>query len=121
MQYSDSMDMETFFRAYRGIQNLWASFAERAGMSSGVFPHSGVRTLELFRYIRKHPACSLAELAAGLHISPGGASCLVDQLFRAGFLRRTVSSCDRRRIRLTVTSEGEGFLRQAEALFPLSR
>ena len=64
---------------------------------------------------------AFAELAAGLHISPGGASCLVDQLFRAGFLRRTVSPCDRRRIRLTVTSEGEGFLRKAEALFPLSR
>lgn len=120
MQHAEPMDMDTFFQIYRRIQKLWTAFAERAGISSRMFPHSGVRTLELFRYIRKHPTCSLAELAAGLEISSGGASSLVDQLFRAGFLSRTLSPSDRRRIHLALMPEGEAFLHHAEAIFQSS-
>jgi DNA-binding MarR family transcriptional regulator len=60
----------------------------------------------LFR-VRLNPEIDLRSLADGLEISPSAASQQVDKLVERGFILRSEDPQDRRRLRLTLTSQGE--------------
>lgn len=81
------------------------------------FPHSAIKTLQLCHYVRTHPGCSLSETAVFMGITAGGASALVDSLYKKGFLERKNSETDRRRICLTVTPAREELMRKINSIF----
>jgi DNA-binding MarR family transcriptional regulator len=60
----------------------------------------------LFR-VRLNPDIDLRSLADGLEISPSAASQQVDKLVERGLLLRSEDPQDRRRLRLSLTSQGE--------------
>ena len=60
----------------------------------------------LFR-VRLNPEIDLRSLADGLEISPSAASQQVDKLVERGLILRSEDPQDRRRLRLTLTTQGE--------------
>jgi DNA-binding MarR family transcriptional regulator len=60
----------------------------------------------LFR-VRLNPDIDLRSLADGLEISPSAASQQVDKLVERGLISRTEDPQDRRRLRLSLTAQGE--------------
>lgn len=60
----------------------------------------------LFR-VRLNPEIDLRSLADGLEISPSAASQQVDKLVERGLVLRSEDPQDRRRLRLTLTQQGE--------------
>lgn len=65
--------------------------------------------------IRKNPGIGIRDLAAREGMSGPGMTAYVDRLERAGLVRRTRASGDRRRVELEVTAEGLRILRSARA------
>lgn len=64
-------------------------------------------------YVRRHPDCSLTEVADHLGLSVPATSRLVDALVVAGLTLRATSASDRRFVTLRLSAEGERI--QAEA------
>src|SRR6185503_6751095 len=73
------------------------------------------RQATLLWLVKRSPGMSLAELASEEGISAPALSGHVDRLERAGLLERVRSSDDRRRVGLTLTSEGERLMRRIRA------
>jgi DNA-binding MarR family transcriptional regulator len=69
------------------------------------------RQVTLLWLIRANPGLSLTELAAEEGITTPALSGHVDRLERAGLIERVRSDEDRRRVGLTVTTEGARLLR----------
>ncbi len=65
--------------------------------------------------IKYEPGIGLAELARRERISAPGMTRSIDRLEKAGLVRRTHSSDDRRRIGLTLTDEGQRVLRRVRS------
>ncbi|MEW6045586.1 MAG: MarR family transcriptional regulator [Bacillota bacterium] len=72
-----------------------------------------VSQLECLKYLQRHGACSAAELAEGLHMSPPAVTKLVDRLVRKGLVRRRDRPEDRRSVEISLTEAGR---RTAEEL-----
>ncbi len=111
------MTPEKFFQAYREIYREWSLFLKHHSGKSSPFPHSALKTLQLCHHIQTHPGCSLSEVAAVMGITAGGASALVDSLYRKGFLERKNNETDRRRISLFVTPAIEELMRRINSIF----
>lgn len=62
-----------------------------------------------------HRAPTIQQAARMIHISPTGASRLVDELARRGLVQRTVDDNDFRRKRVTITPTGQDALRRLHA------
>ena len=73
------------------------------------------RQVTLLWLIRHNPGLSLRELAAEERISAPALSGYVDRLEKAGLLERVRDEGDRRRVGLTLTSEGERLLKRVRA------
>jgi DNA-binding MarR family transcriptional regulator len=73
------------------------------------------RQVTLLWLIRGNPGMSLRELAAEERISAPALSGLVDRLEKVGLLQRVRNEGDRRRVGLTLTSEGERLLKRVRA------
>jgi DNA-binding MarR family transcriptional regulator len=56
--------------------------------------------------IAHHEGCTLHELSERLEVRPSTSSELVERLVRIGLVQRDTDLCDRRNIRLTLTSKG---------------
>ena len=117
MRKNKAMTPERFFQAYREIYREWSLFLKHHSGESSPVPHSAIKTLQLCHYVRTHPGCSLSETAVFMGITAGGASALVDSLYKKGFLERKNSETDRRRICLTVTPALEELMRKINSIF----
>jgi len=73
------------------------------------------RQVTLLWLIHQNPGLSLRELAAEERISAPALSGYVDRLEKAGLLERVRDESDRRRVGLTLTSEGERLLKRVRA------
>ena len=73
------------------------------------------RQVTLLWLVRDTPGMRLRELAAEEQISAPALSGHVDRLEKAGLLERVRDECDRRRVGLTLTSEGERLLKRVRA------
>lgn len=65
-----------------------------------------------FVAVRRAPGIGVCGLGRELAIGESAASLLVDQLVRRGYVARETDPADRRRVRLTVTAQGEERLRE---------
>ena len=66
--------------------------------------------------IRAYERCTMGALARSLSVSMPTASGLVDRLARAGFIRRTHESEDRRQVSVELTPKGKTFFHEFEAV-----
>ncbi|HEX8995445.1 MAG TPA: MarR family winged helix-turn-helix transcriptional regulator [Ktedonobacterales bacterium] len=66
-------------------------------------------------YVRRHPACSLTEVADHLGLSVPATSRLIEALVAAGYIMREVSATDRRYIALRLSEQGERIQAEARA------
>ncbi len=69
----------------------------------------------LLAAIRYSPGIGVNELAERERMSPAGMSGQVGKLVRAGYVRRTPSTSDRRRVVLVLTDEGRRVLRNVRS------
>ncbi len=83
----------------------------REARTVGVSPEQ----VSLLVAIRDVPGIGLREVAARERISPPAMTMHVDRLERAGFVARTPSPTDRRRVGLTLTEEGQRVLRRVRS------
>ncbi|HEY8486162.1 MAG TPA: MarR family transcriptional regulator [Limnochordales bacterium] len=65
-----------------------------------------VSQLECLKYLQRHGACSAAELAEGLHMTPPAVTKLVDRLVRKGVVTRRENPDDRRSVEISLTEAG---------------
>jgi DNA-binding MarR family transcriptional regulator len=65
--------------------------------------------------IKYEPGIGVNELAERERMSPAGMSGHVDKLVKAGYVTRTPSESDRRRVGLTLTEEGRRVLRNVRS------
>ena len=73
------------------------------------------RQVTLLWLIHHNPGLSLRELAAAERISAPAMSGYVDRLEKAGLLERVRDEIDRRRVGLTLTSDGDRLLKRVRA------
>lgn len=71
--------------------------------------------IELLRLVTAQPGIGVSAAARELHLAGNSVSTLVNQLVEAGLLERRTDEQDRRAVRLTVSSQGLGRLRDWEA------
>ena len=71
---------------------------------------NGLRTMG---YLLDSPGACLSDVAEHLMVGVPTASKLVDDLAERGFLSRAAASTDRRKLTLSLTGEGERFVRTA--------
>src|SRR4051795_5317033 len=81
--------------------------ADAAGISSAHVP--------LLVALKYQPGIGVNELAARERMSPAAMSGHVDRLVRDGYVQRTPSEADRRRIGLTLTDGGRRVLRNVRS------
>ncbi|HEY9721237.1 MAG TPA: MarR family transcriptional regulator [Oscillatoriaceae cyanobacterium] len=83
---------------YRRIKRLWASLAERSGLT--------MHQLMTLRLLRDSQSVSMSELTEALGITRGAVTGLIDRLEEAGLVRRRTSPEDRRLTFLELTPAG---------------
>ncbi len=83
----------------------------REARALGVSPGQ-VTLLVVIKYA---PGIGVNELAERERMSPAGMSGHVDKLVKAGYVERTPSESDRRRVGLTLTEEGRRLLRNVRS------
>ena len=69
-------------------------------------PGTTVPQLRGLLFVRRHPGCSLSEMAEHLGMTLPACSALAERLVRAGLLERTTDPQERRRVQLRLTSDG---------------
>jgi DNA-binding MarR family transcriptional regulator len=67
--------------------------------------------IDLLKYIHENNAPTMKDIAEHLFVSAPSATSFTDTLIKAGYLRRVLDEEDRRIIRVTLTSKGQGELR----------
>jgi DNA-binding MarR family transcriptional regulator len=78
---------------------------------AGVSPHQ----VSLLAAIKLAPGVTVGELAADERVSTAAMSKRISRLERDGFVDRTQSAADRRRVGLTLTEEGQRVLRRVRS------
>lgn len=81
--------------------------ARRLGVTAGQVSLLGV--------IKYRPGIGVNELAELERITPAGMSTQVERLVRAGYVERTPSESDRRRVGLALTEDGRRLLRRVRS------
>ena len=66
-------------------------------------------TIIVLRYLDEHPGLTLSEISRLTHLSKGYVSVRVDQLVRAGHVRKLPDNIDQRRTRLQLTESGRSY------------
>lgn len=72
---------------------------------------------EFLRYVRDHPGCRVADLATNFAAGIGAISKGCDRLVGRGWIRRSPNPADGRSSLLSLTSEGEALVADAESTF----
>jgi DNA-binding MarR family transcriptional regulator len=72
---------------------------------------------EFLRYLREHPGCRVADLAAEFAVGIGATSKGVDRLERRGWVARQPNPADRRSSLLALTADGARLADAAERTF----
>src|SRR5690242_6488849 len=72
---------------------------------NGACPFSHLQ-LATLRFIQEHDGPLMKDVAAYLRIAPPSATTFIDNLAKAGLVRRLASSRDRRRVRVRLTPKG---------------
>ncbi|MFD8789148.1 MarR family winged helix-turn-helix transcriptional regulator [Kitasatospora sp. NPDC059599] len=72
---------------------------------------------EFLRYLRDHPGCRVADLAAEFAIGVGATSKGIDRLEKQGWAARRPNPADRRSSLLVLTDDGARLVDAAEATF----
>ncbi|HEY7207992.1 MAG TPA: MarR family transcriptional regulator [Gaiellaceae bacterium] len=83
----------------------------REARAAGISPGS----VTLLVAIQGAPGIGVNELAERERMSPAGMSQQIERLVNAGYVARTPSEADRRRIGLTLTEDGRRVLRQVRS------
>ena len=102
--FGDLVRCET--RLYNGL-NDW--LRERHGIVTSQY--------ESLRYLRRHPGCRVADLAAEFAIGIGATSKAVDRLERNGWVVRQPNPDDRRSSLLVLTDDGARLIDVAQQTF----
>jgi MarR family transcriptional regulator, multiple antibiotic resistance protein MarR len=110
----DAVDLPGFFadlvrcetRLYNALNDR---LRERHGIVTSQF--------EALRYLRDHPGCRVADLAAEFAIGIGASSKSVDRLEKNGWAARQPNPADRRSSLLTLTDGGSQLVDAAEQTF----
>ena len=71
-----------------------ALFQQAAAATYGL----GITEMKALSILTREGACTAGQLAAGLHLTSGAVTGVVDRLVRRGFARRTPDEHDRRRV-----------------------
>lgn len=75
---------------------------------SGLMPPGQLETL---RFVAEHECSAMHDVARLHSITAPSATVHVDELVRAGYLRRVADTSDRRAVRLAITASGKRMLR----------
>lgn len=87
------------------------AFSAAAARAAGLTPRQHQALLAVKGYTRRG-RITIAALAARLQLQHNSAVGLVDRLMRAGYIRRSASAADRRRVELRLTARGERTIAQ---------
>ncbi len=87
----------------------------RTQMRDAAAPTLTVPQLRTLAYVRRNPGTSLSGLAEHLGVGLTTASALVDRLTKRGLLDREPAPTERRRMMLTLTTDGRDRLETARA------
>lgn len=87
--------------------------AIRARMREGRVEGLSVPQFRALLYVRRHPGTDLSSVAEHLGASMPSASELVSRLVRDGLMARTADPASRRRVRLSLSEEGDRLLSEA--------
>lgn len=110
----ETVDLSSFFadlvrcetRLYNGLNDRLRA---RHGIVTSQF--------EFLRYLRDHPGCRVADMAAEFAIGIGATSKAMDRLEGRGFVERQPNPADRRSSLLALTDTGSELVDAAEATF----
>ncbi|MGW4806816.1 MarR family winged helix-turn-helix transcriptional regulator [Kitasatospora sp. NPDC004272] len=102
--FADLVRCET--RLYNALNDR---LRERHGIVTSQF--------EFLRYLRDHPGCRVADLAAEFAIGVGATSKGIDRLEREGWAARQPNPSDRRSSLLALTDDGSRLVDAAEETF----
>jgi MarR family multiple antibiotic resistance transcriptional regulator len=102
--FSDLVRCET--RLYNALNDRLRS---RCGIVTSQFEH--------LAYVRDHPGCRVADIAAFAAIGIGAASKGIDRLESRGWVRRAVNPADRRSSLLELTAPGQQLAAEAQEAF----
>lgn len=72
-----------------------------------------VPQLRCLLYLRRHPGCSLGDIAKHLGVTTATTSTMVDRIVKQGLIKVTVPPDDRRRIALELSEQGATIVRHA--------
>ncbi len=86
------------------LENYWK-------MHSGTLAKSQFNQLMLIRFIMP---CNLSRIMAVTGLTSGAASLFVEKLVQLGFLTRKDNPNDRRNVQITLTRDGQRFLRDVD-------
>jgi DNA-binding MarR family transcriptional regulator len=70
--------------------------------------------LKVLNFISRNPGTSVSHAADDLGVTKASASDLIDRLVKKGYIGRVDDPGERRKVLLTLTSEGKGFLIQVK-------
>ena len=92
---------------------LYNAVGERLRAEHGIVTSQ----FELLRYLRDHPGCRVAEVAATFAIGIGAISKMMDRLESRGWAARLPNPADRRSSLLSLTPSGTALVAEAERTF----
>lgn len=94
---------------FRHVLRRFLAFSERAAQDAGLAPQQHQALLAIKGHA-EGSAPTIGHLAERLAIRHHSAVGLVDRLVDAGFVKRTTTEADRRRVTLSLTKKGEDVL-----------
>jgi DNA-binding MarR family transcriptional regulator len=110
-QQRDTTDTVAVADALRPVLLRLARELRREARAVGVSPGQ----VSLLAAIKYTPGIGVNELAERERTTPAATSTQVEKLVRAGYVTRTPSTSDRRRVGLTLTEEGRRLLRRVRS------
>ncbi|MDN0076967.1 MarR family transcriptional regulator [Crenobacter sp. SG2303] len=87
--------------------------AIRSHMRQNADARVTVPQLRCLLFLRRHPGCSLGDIAKHLGVTTATTSTMVDRIVKQGLIKVTVPPDDRRRISLELSEQGATIVRHA--------
>lgn len=87
--------------------------AIRSHMRQNADARVTVPQLRCLLFLRRHPGCSLGDIAKHLGVTTATTSTMVDRIVKQGLIKVTVPPDDRRRIALELSEQGATIVRHA--------
>lgn len=97
------------------IQMALQQLKRNLELDSSISAASGVTRPQMFMMyaIDKRGRCNLTQLAEQMEVKPSAITVMIDRLEKAGFVKRTHDTVDRRSIFVEMTASGKVVLQQA--------